>query len=73
MTTETIESIAPVFTLKPGDEFRYSGRWLEVQAIHDQPNLRIVNAYDPEENRERRFAADPYSERRARQITEVAG
>ena len=73
MSTETIESIAPVFTLKPGDEIRTAGRWLEIQSFRQQPDMIIVTVYDPEENRERRFVADPYCERRVRQLSEVAG
>jgi hypothetical protein len=73
MSTETIESIAPVFTLKPGDEIRNAGRWLEIQSLRQQSNHVILNTYDPLDNRERRFAADPYAERRVRQLTEIAG
>jgi hypothetical protein len=73
MSTETIESIAPVFTLKPGDEIRNAGRWLEVQSLRQQNEVVIINTYDAEENRKRKFVADPYCERRVRQLTEVAG
>ena len=59
MSTQTIESIAPVFTLKPVDEIRTAGRWLEIQSLRQEPNLIIVTTYDSDDNRERRFVADP--------------
>jgi hypothetical protein len=73
MSTQTIESIAPVFALRPGDEIRTQGRWLEVQSLRQQTDYVIVKTYDPEENRERVFAAVPECERRVRQLAEVAG
>jgi hypothetical protein len=48
-----------VFTLKPVDEIRTAGRWLEIQSLRQQPNLIIVTTYDSDDNRERRFVADP--------------
>ena len=63
-----------VFSLRPGDEIRVAGDWLEIQSVRPvNSTTLIVKTYDPVRNVERLFSANPYIERRVRQPVEMAG
>lgn len=70
--TEEIESLSEVLALRPGDQIRVDGRWLELQALRTSQHHAVLVTYDEIDNRIRSFAVDPYAQRRVRQLATVA-
>lgn len=65
-----IEAVTEVKKWRTGDEFRYGGRWLEIrgfQVFADRPTVE-VRAYDPVDNRVRKFVAETGHLRRHRTV-----